>query len=83
MVRDSGSLASWHVGVGFAGHDDGDSLGGQGYVKAARKREGDFLFYEVAGDACTGVGASVSSVDDDRKSWLHGEVVCRQSRQSG
>ena len=79
MVRDAGSLVSRQVGVGFACHNDRDALGGERYAKTAGKREGDVFLYEVACDTSTGVGASVSGVDDDGKGWLYGERVCRRS----
>lgn len=64
VVGDAGALVDGQVGVGFAGHDNGDAPGGESGAQAAGERQCDVFLEKIGGDACAGVYASVRGVDD-------------------
>ena len=83
VVGDSGALADWQIDVGVACGDDSDALGGERRANMRGEVDGDVLLQDVACNARAVVGASVGSVDHDRKGRLHGDAVCWRSRQRG
>jgi len=67
VVADLGALVGGEGdgGVDFVGGDDGEAAGGEEGAEAGCEGEGDVFFEEVVGEVGSGVGASVSGIEED------------------
>jgi hypothetical protein len=67
VVADLGALvgSEGNGGVGFVGGDDSEAAGGEKGAEAGGEGEGNVFFEEVIGEVGTGVGASVSGIEED------------------
>lgn len=86
-VGDLGALVGreWNGGVGVAGGDDGETVGGEKSAEAGGEGEGEVFFEEVVGEVGSGIRTSVCGVekDDDAGRLLGGQRESRQEEGRG
>jgi hypothetical protein len=74
LVGDLGALVGGEGdgGVGLAGGEDGETCCGEDGTEAVGEGEGEVFFEEIVWEVGSGIGASVSGVQEDGGAGLRG-----------